>query len=170
MGTGKLLCILGGILTLVSTFLLSWVSLDIDGTTYYSYGIGVAKNLVNMFTDAEALGTALDIPGFAIYIIAGILIVFLISGIFQLIGVKIRVLAIIGSIFVILVGVLIILGVFDVVDAPAWVENIFGDSEPIIDGIIPFDLPLGPASLGTYTLLAGGVLGLIGGIMGPEGF
>jgi len=170
MGAGKLLCILGGILTLVSTFLLSWVSFDIGGTDYYAYGIGIAKNLINMFTDAETLGTTLGIPGFVIYIIAGILIVFLISGIFQLIGIKIRALAIIGSIFVVLVGTLIILGVFDVVDAPLWVENIFGDSEPIVDGIIPFDLPLGPVSLGTYTLLAGGILGLVGGILGPEEF
>ncbi|MFX1572604.1 MAG: hypothetical protein ACFFB0_07640 [Promethearchaeota archaeon] len=170
MGAGKVLCILGGIISIVSTFILSWISLDIGGTDYFAYGIGVVKNLMNMFTDAETLGTTLGIPGFAIYIIAVILIIFLISGIFQIIGVKSRAMAIIGSIFVILVGVLIFLGAFNVVDAPAWVENIFGDSEPLVEGIIPFDLPLGPVSLGTYILLAGGVLGLIGGIIGPESY
>ena len=95
---------------------------------------------------------------------------FLLSGIFQLIGIKSRVLAIIGSIFVLLVGILVLLGVFDVLNKIAWVENIFGDPVPIIDGIIPYDLVLGsgPASLGLYVLIAGGALGLVAGFMGRD--
>jgi len=87
MAAGKILSLLAGILTIVATFVLSWVS--IPGPVY-AYGIGIVKNLPAMFTNADALGLLLGIPGFAIYIIAGILIVFLLSGIFQLIGIKSR--------------------------------------------------------------------------------
>lgn len=48
-----------------------------------------------------------------------------------------------------------------------WIFLIFGDV-PLIEGIIPFHLMLGPVGLGTYVLIAGGALGLIAGIMGPE--
>jgi len=92
----------------------------------------------------------------------------LLSGIFQLIGMKSRVLGLIGSIFVLVIGILVFLGVFNIVINIDWIIYIFGDSVPIIDGIIPFDLVLGPASLGLYVLIAGGALGLVAGIMGPE--
>ena len=40
--------------------------------------------------------------------------------------------------------------------------------EAVVDGVWPFDVALGDASLGVYTLLAGGALGLIGGIIGTS--
>ena len=165
MAAGEILSLLAGILTIIATFMLSWVSVSVP-PTYYAYGIGIVKNLPAMFTNADALGVLLGIPGFVFYIIAGILIVFLLSGIFQLIGIKSRALAIIGSIFVLLIGILTFLGVLNIVINIDWVVYIFGDPVPIIDGIIPFDLVLGPASLGLYVLIAGGVLGLISGFMG----
>ena len=165
MAAGKILSLLAGILSIVATYLLSWVSVP---GPYYAYGIGVIKNLPAMFTDADTLGGILGVPGFSLYIVAGILIVFLISGIFQLIGMKSRVIGLIGSIFVLLIGILIFLGVFNIVTNIDWVQYIFGDSVPIIDGIIPYDLPLGPASLGLYVLIAGGALGLVAGIIGSE--
>jgi len=165
MATGKILSLLAGIISIVATYLLSWVSVP---GPYYAYGIGVIKNLPAMFTDADTLGGILGVPGFSLYIVAGILIVFLISGIFQLIGMKSRVIGLIGSIFVLLIGILIFLGVLNIVINIDWVQYIFGDSVPIIDGIIPYDLPLGPASLGLYVLIAGGALGLVAGIIGPE--
>jgi len=91
----------------------------------------------------------------------------LISGIFQIIGMKSRVLAIIGSIFVLLIGVLTILGALSVIDLN-WVSLVLGGPAPLVPDIIPFDLALGPASLGLYVLLAGGVLGLIAGFMGRD--
>jgi len=105
MAAGKILSLLAGILTIVATFFLSWIPEALT-PGYYVYGIGIVNNLPGMFTNADALGLTLGIPGFAIYIVAGLLIVFLISGIFQIIGMKSRVLAIIGSIFVLLIGVL----------------------------------------------------------------
>lgn len=165
MAAGKILSLLAGIISIVATYLLSWVSVP---GPYYAYGIGVIKNLPAMFTDADTLGGILGVPGFSLYIVAGILIVFLISGIFQLIGMKSRVVGLIGSMFVLLIGILIFFGVFNIVINIDWVQYVFGDPVPIIDGIIPFDLVLGPASLGLYVLIAGGALGLVAGIMGPE--
>ena len=167
MAAGKILSLLAGIMTIVATFMLSWVSVNVP-PIYYAYGIGIVKNLPAMFTNADALGVLLGVPGFVFYILAGILIVFLLSGIFQLIGIKSRTLGLIGSIFVCLIGILILFGLFNIVINIDWVVNIFGDSAPIIDGIIPFDLPLGPASLGLYVLIAGGVLGVIAGFMGRD--
>ena len=167
MAAGKILSLLAGILTIVATFFLSWVP-EVVTPGYYVYGIGIVNNLPGMFTNADALGLILGIPGFAIYIIAGILIVFLISGVLQLIGIKSRAFAIIGSIFVLLIGILTLLGVLNVVINLLWVENIFGAPAPLVAGIIPYDLALGPASLGLYVLIAGGALGLIAGFMGRD--
>jgi len=48
------------------------------------------------------------------------------------------------------------------------VSLVLGGPAPLVPGIIPFDLALGPASLGLYVLLAGGALGLIAGFMGRD--
>ena len=168
MATGKYLSLLAGIITIVATYLLSWVSVTIVSTTYYAYGIGVIKNLPAMFTNADALGLLLGVPGFSLYILAGILIVFLLAGIFILIGMKSRAVGLIGSIFALLIGILVLLGTMSIFINLDWIVLIFGDPAPIIEGIIPFDLMLGPAALGSYVLIAGGALGLVAGIMGPD--
>ena len=167
MAAGKVLALISGIITLVATFILSWVSINVP-PVYYAYGIGIVKNLLPMFTNAEGLGTQLGIPGFAIYIIAGISIAFLASGILQLIGIKSRALSIIGSIIVCVFALLIIFGTFDIIVTTEWLVYIFGDSEPLIPDIIPFDLSFGPFSLGLFVLIAGGVLGLVSSAMSRE--
>jgi hypothetical protein len=51
-----------------------------------------------------------------------------------------------------------------------WVIYIFGDSEPVLEGVFPFHyaLPGRSEAIGIYVLLAGGILGLIGGILPRE--
>lgn len=169
MGAGKYLSVLAGIITLISTFILSWVAVDDGGTIYYAYGIGIIKNIVNMFTNADALGVTLGVPSFAIYIIAGSLIWFLSAGFTQLAGVKSRLSAIIGSIMPLLIGGIILFFSFSAIPTE-WVVNIVGDSVPLIDGIIPFNFAIAgrPESIGTYLLLLGGIIGLISGFMSRE--
>ncbi len=163
MGAGKIFCILGGILALVASLFFSFYSFElIPGTTEYGFGIGLFMNFAAIFESADILAIILGI----LYAIG------VISGIFILIGAKSRAIAIIGSIFALLLGILLLvrfgleinLG-FDISSSLLFFWEV-----PIIDGIIPFDLPLGlgTISLGTVLLIGGGVLGLIGGIMGSS--
>ncbi len=86
MPSGRTLSGFAAILTLLATFVFSWYSLDIP-PKFYSNGLGIMDNLPAMFTDANSIATALDIPTFTIYIIAVCLILLLASGVLQLIGV-----------------------------------------------------------------------------------
>jgi len=173
MGTGKILSIIGGVLVLVSTFLLAWFTVGAQ----YAYGINLIMNITTMFTQAAAIAVLWGVPTFVIYIVAGFYILFLISGVLILIGVKIRALAIIGAIMPILLCYAIIAGSLSIPpDFYPYISVFLGDA--LVDGIIPFNLGIGPSattvlgpvivSLGTYVLLAGGILGLIGGIMGRD--
>ncbi|NVM37169.1 MAG: hypothetical protein HWN81_16340 [Candidatus Lokiarchaeota archaeon] len=163
MGAGKILVIIGAILTLVSTFFLSFFA---AGGSDYGSGIGFVFNIPDIMANP---GDYVAGETMTVYIVAIVFIVFLISGVLQLIGLASRVFAIIGSIIVIGVGVTILLAILDVFpDMTAYRNLLVGDA--IADGIWPFDLALGDVSLGTYTLLAGGALGLIGGIIGTSDF
>ncbi|MBY8984270.1 MAG: hypothetical protein KGD65_04315 [Candidatus Lokiarchaeota archaeon] len=102
-----------------------------------------------------------------VYILTIVYLVFVLSGILQLVGLASRVVAIIGSILPIVISVLIILILLGVLDYGSY--TLLLARPDIIEGILPYHVPLGsPISLGTYTLLAGGVLGLIGGILGTK--
>jgi hypothetical protein len=93
-----------------------------------------------------------------------VFIVFLLSGIFILLGVKSRILAIIGSLFAIGVGVYFMLvfylGVPFEISQFAFVFLDFA----IVEGILPLSFNFGTISVGPILLLGGGVIGLIGGI------
>jgi hypothetical protein len=125
MRIGKILSIVAGVLTLLATFLFSWYAVDGGGgLIYYAGGLGIIKNLPAMFTNAQGLGTTLGIPSFSLYIIAGIFILFLVSGVLQILGIKSRIPLIIGTVVSLLIGSLIWLGSVNVIDANDWVVNI----------------------------------------------
>jgi len=161
MGIGKIFIILGALLTLVSTFFLSFFAVVGD---YYGSGIGFAFNIPDIMADPGSYVSGEDM---VVYIVAIVFIVFLVSGVIQLIGIASRAFAIIGSIIVLGVGVTILLAILDVFpDITPYASLLVG--EAIAPGVWPFDVALGDASLGVYTLLAGGALGLIGGILGTS--
>jgi hypothetical protein len=110
-----------------------------------------------------------------IYIVSIVLLVFLLSGVIQLIGLTSRVVAIIGSLIALSLGIVIILAI--TIDVPGWGLNQYSSllwRAPIVDGVWPLDVPIMAASgtfyqnlsLGTILLVAGGDLGLVGGILG----
>ncbi|MFX1374413.1 MAG: hypothetical protein ACFFA0_01240 [Promethearchaeota archaeon] len=156
MGAGKIFCIIGGIITLLGTFLFSLAG---AAPFYLSY-LGFLENLATWFSSGDVL----------IIIMTVLFLIFMISGVFILIGLKVRALAIIGGIFGIIVGIYFLLSLYGVLpfEASQFILLFFNDA--LVPGIIPLDVPLGDASLGTYFMLGGGVLGLIGGIMGTEDF
>ncbi|UCC21128.1 MAG: hypothetical protein JSV62_07590 [Promethearchaeota archaeon] len=194
MGAGKILCIIGGIVTLISTFFFSLFSsvfpaplTYIESGTVYGNGLTFFVHMLDMFTNADGISTAWSIAAgvtiepFMIYIVAVILLIFSISGVLILIGVKSRAVAIIGSILPLFIGIIILLGSF--IALPEFLNgfSLFMIDGALVDGIIPFDFGLtlpydlhplipGEVSIGTITLIVGGVLGLVGGILGPDEF
>jgi hypothetical protein len=149
VGAGKIYCIIGGLVTILVTFLFSF-------HTYFPgldfYGIGFMMNIPALFTSGDIL----------VIIMTIVFIIFLLSGIFILIGVKSRGFAIIGSLFAIVVSGYFIfvfyIGILDPQFAFMFLDL------AIIEGILPLNIAIGTVSIGPILVLAGGVLGLIGGI------
>ncbi|KKL74317.1 hypothetical protein LCGC14_2066110 [marine sediment metagenome] len=113
-------------------------------------------NIPALFTSGDIL----------VIIMTIVFIIFLLSGIFILLGVKSRVVAIIGSLFAIGVsGYFIFVFYIGMLD-PQFAFMFLDDA--IIEGILPLNIPIGTISIGPILLLAGGVLGLIGGIKSSD--
>lgn len=173
MKTGKLLCLISGIICYVATFLFAWFFVDEGGNQYYGHGLGVLLSMTDTFTNAEAIALIWGVPTFVIYIVGGTIIFFIFVWILIILGVKNRVLPIIGGLLTVALAIAIISGplsippnILDYVslfDTQAW-------------GVFPFNISIGPSgttigggyvvvSLGTYLLLGGGLLGIIGGFL-----
>ncbi|MFX0023737.1 MAG: hypothetical protein ACFE9S_15530 [Candidatus Hermodarchaeota archaeon] len=173
MEVSKLLTLLGGIITLVATYLFSWFVVDVAGTLYYGHGLGVLFSLPYTFANAEtiALSWGSGVPFFVLYIVGGCLILFLFSGVLILLGTKNRAASIIGAIMPIGIAIAVISGPFSV--PPNVIDYIQPFSSEAL-GAFPLHLAIGPSgynavvSLGNYLLLGGGILGLVGGVMPRE--
>jgi hypothetical protein len=169
MSVGRKLSIVAGIISLIATFLFSWYAIDAGGI-FYASGLGIIKNLPAMFTNAESLGITLGIPGFAIYIVAAAFILFLVAGIFQILGIKSRAFVLLGTILVLGIALLMFLGSADIVNSTDWIVNMIGTNEPLVDGIIPLKiLGVNTYDIGMYLLYASGIIGIIATIYGPKG-
>ncbi|HEC40668.1 MAG TPA: hypothetical protein ENI29_20670, partial [bacterium] len=133
MGASKIYFLIGGLVTLLATFLFSF-------HTYFPgvdiYGIGFLMNIPALFTSGDIL----------VIIMTIVFIIFLLSGIFILLGVKSRVVAIIGSIFAIGVsGYFIFVFYIGMLD-PQFAFMFLDDA--IIEGILPLNIPIGTISIG----------------------
>lgn len=173
MSKGKGLLITAGILTLIATFLLSWFTFRYD-TLQGTNGIGGIKNVIGILTGGTRYYSKyLNLPYWAIYIIAIIIIWLVASGFLQILGRNKPKLGIIGSIIPFLIGLIIMLNAigFPFMAYFIRVLHVFGDGGPLIEGLIPLHitLPGRTEEIGTYFLLLGGLLGLIGGkVSKPE--
>ncbi|MFX1429065.1 MAG: hypothetical protein ACFFCY_02725 [Promethearchaeota archaeon] len=164
MGAGKIFCILGGIITLLATFLFSFGTFNIAPDVYV-YGLAFIMNIGAFFTSGEPL----------LIVFAVVWIIFLLAGVFILIGIKSRALAIIGSVLAIVAGIYFVLSIYYVIPLEAGQFTFMFADYALVSNIIPLHVGLGGSiigdvSIGTYLLIGGGVLGFIGGIMGPDGF
>ncbi len=156
MGSGKVFCILGGIIVLVATFLFPFFYTG----GAYAYYLALLMNIGIWFNTGETLVTIMVI----------VFLVIMFSGLFILIGTKSRAMAIIGSLLAIIMAAYWLLIIY--LDLPSDIELlavVFVDNA-LVEGIIPVPLSLGAPGLATWLFLGGGVLGFIGGIMGTSDF
>jgi len=161
MESGKITSLVAGIITILATYVFSWYTMLIPAPvpTFSSNGLGIITNLPDLFAYADIYGPLLGMPGFAVYIVAGFLIFFLISGIIQIIGIKSRSAVIVGSIMPIAIAIALLFSIGDVLNKVVWIRNVFG-TNPL--GIFPLQiLPNDLLDIGGYLLLVGGGLGIV---------
>jgi len=167
------LLLYSGIITLIATFYLSWFTY-LFGTINYANGIGGIKDVIEILTGRINYYRSRYGETVLIYIMVVVIIWLLASGILQLIGINNYKVGIIGSILPILIGLLILLHSFNIPFTGGFFRllELFGDSEPFIEGAVPLHivLPGRTEAFGTYILLLGGILGLIGSIKNKSEF
>jgi len=154
MAFGKILIILGGLITIVATYVFAFYEL-IPGT-FYGWGIAAWAFVPDVFASGEIMLILIEI----------FIILFLVSGVIQLIGVKSRVLGLIGSLLALGGFIYFMLIEFSLISSTAIYALLFAGA-PI--GALPIHVGVGSfASLGAYLLAGGAVLGLIGTFVGRE--
>ncbi|MFX0187638.1 MAG: hypothetical protein ACFE8A_07880 [Candidatus Hodarchaeota archaeon] len=162
MNAKQIFSLLSGIVTLVATFFFTLFKFELAENTYYVSGMYGIIRIFQMFLDPISM----------FYIMAVvILIIFMSSGVLQIIGVKARLLTIVGSILPLFFGIIILLDPFNLLNK-SFIGILFmlGGKESIIPDILPFVIPFDfviferPESIGTYFLILGGMIGLISGL------
>ena len=99
------------------------------------------------------------------YIMLVVFIGWLASGVFQLVGLKSRIVGLIFSLFPLAVGLMFVLFVYtEILGMWTFVFMLFTSGD-LIGGFYPILVDLGTLGLGTYFLIGGGALGLIGCLM-----
>ena len=159
MAVGKILIILGALLTILGTYVFA-VFVGFPGSV--GSGLGFAMNLFDII--------AID-PGTEAVVFYFMLVVFigwLASGVLQLVGLKVRIVGIIFSLFPLAVGIMFLLFIYtDILGMMTFVFMLFTTGEHF-GGFYPILVDIGTLGLGTYFLVGGGALGLIGSIMPRE--
>jgi len=156
MALGKIFIILGALLTILGTYVFA-VFLVVPGVV--GSGLGFAMNLPLI------IGTDPGADAVVFYIMLVVFIGWLASGVLQLVGLKSRIVGLIFSLFPLAVGLMFVLFIYtDILGLMTFVFMLFTSGE-LIGGFFPILVNLGTLGLGTYFLIGGGALGLIGCLM-----
>jgi len=156
LALGKLFIILGALLTILGTWVFATL-LFFPG--YVGSGLGFAMNLPSI------IGVDPGADAVVFYLLLVLFIAWLASGVLQLIGLKSRIGGIIFSLIPLAIGLMLILLIYtDILGMMSAVFTLMTIGEQI-GGFFPILVPLGDLALGTYFLLGGGVLGIIGSSM-----
>jgi len=156
LALGKLFIILGALLTILGTWVFATL-LFFPG--YVGSGLGFAMNLPSI------IGVDPGADAVVFYLLLVLFIAWLASGVLQLIGLKSRIGGIIFSLIPLAIGLMLILLIYtDILGMMSAVFTLMTIGEQI-GGFFPILVQLGDLALGTYFLLGGGVLGIIGSSM-----
>ena len=159
MALGKIFIILGALLTILGTWVFATL-LFFPG--YVGSGLGFAMNLPSI------IGVDPGADAVVFYLLLVLFIAWLGSGVLQLIGLKSRIGGIIFSLIPLAIGLMLILLIYtDILGMMSAVFTLMTIGEQI-GGFFPILVPLGDLGLGTYFLLGGGVLGIVGSSMPRE--
>ncbi len=180
MKIGKHIVLVGSLITLLSTFYFSFAQVtNFDGRTLSS-GIGFLFNLPEIWGNPQYWIDTFPYyypnDTMLIYLYSILYLFFIFSGFIQLVGLKSKYVGIFGSCLTIAFGIVLIIYFNDIDIGDIGRLNRFSAlflSSPIIEGILPLDIPIVniisfaylTISLGTITLFIGGSLGLVGGIL-----
>jgi len=162
MKNGGILALLGGIISLVGTFVLTFYEFTPYNIT--GSGIGLLVSVGETFALAAYYG-------WIVYFFGILFLVLIWGGVLSVIGARVRVLAILGGLFAIILAIFHMVVAFagyslplDILQAAFFFSGPSG-AFPIHIAVGDYVVPLLTAGLGIYFLLIGGVLGLVGGIL-----
>ena len=156
MALGKIFIILGALLTILGTYVFAVFGVT---ATVVGSGLGFAMNLPSI------IGISPGSDAVVFYIMVVVFIGWLASGVLQLVGLKSRIVGLIFSLFPLAVGLMFVLFIYtDILGLMTFVFMLF-TSGNLIGGFYPILVDLGTLGLGTYFLIGGGALGLIGCLM-----
>jgi len=159
LALGKIFIILGALLTILGTWVFATI-LFFPG--YVGSGLGFAMNLPSI------IGVDPGADAVVFYLLLVLFIAWLASGVLQLIGLKSRIGGIIFSLIPLAIGLMLILLLYtEILGMMSAVFTLMTIGEQI-GGFFPILVPLGDLGLGTYFLLGGGVLGIVGSSMPRE--
>lgn len=182
MGVARtLLIIIGAVLTILGTYVFSIYG----GFGYAGSGIGFIMNSFvgnqpplfypSIIADSAGWAAYMGIEVWLLFVLLGLFLVFLLAGFLILVGLKSRVVGLIFSLFPIGVGVMFVLLFFTEILGP--ISGSFGTLflGEQIGGFLPVHVDLGAISpalsgvgLGSFFLLGGGTLGLIGSVLSKD--
>jgi len=156
LAAGKILIIIAALLTILGTWVFATI-LFIPG--YVGSGLGFALNLLDI------IGTDPGADAVVFYLLLALFIAWLLSGVLQLVGLKSRIVGILFSLVPLAIGLMLVLLIYtDILGMMSAIFTLMTIGEQI-GGFFPIMLSLGDLGLGTYFLLGGGVLGIVGSSM-----
>ena len=159
MALGKIFIILGALLTILGTWVFATIAFF---PGYVGSGLGFAMNIPSI------IGIDPGADAVVFYLLLVLFIAWLASGVLQLVGLKSRIGGIIFSLIPLAIGLMLILLIYtEILGMMSAVFTLMTIGEQI-GGFFPVLVPLGDLGLGTYFLLGGGVLGIVGSSMPRE--
>ncbi|MBD3193965.1 MAG: hypothetical protein GF317_02850 [Candidatus Lokiarchaeota archaeon] len=163
MNVGKLLAIIAGLLTIIGSYIFALY----EGLAPNSVAsaIGLFQGITLAFESADFYSTSLG-GLWIVYLLIILMIIFALSGVFQLIGVKSRAVILIFSLFPLGFGIVVILDMTMTLNiAHIDYMMLLLTEQPLVDGLLPYLLNIGNVGLGTYLIVAGGAIGIVSGML-----
>ena len=159
MALGKIFIILGALLSILGTYVFA---LFLFWAGVVGSGLGFAMNLPDIIAlDPTSIGA----DPIIFYLMLVLFIIWLASGVLQLVGLKSRIVGIIFSLFPLGIGIMFMLLFYTTILGPMTALFTFFTIGEHFADFFPILVSIGDLGLGAYFLIGGGALGLVGSIM-----